>query len=94
MRTRFKDMTYNTKSSTGWLAQLGFIDDWGSEISPSDIPAGSHILAVRLSSGRARLMRSDNLNAFSSDDPPVAVVIMDHLLIDDSNLFNPTARRA
>lgn len=87
-------MTYNTNSSPGWLAQSGLIDDWRPEISPADIPDGNHILAVRLSSGRVHLVRSDNLMDFPSDDPPAAAVIIDHLLIDDSDLFNPTRRRA
>ena len=81
-------------SSPGWLARLGFIDDWRPEISPADIPDGNYISAVRLSSGRVHLVRSDNLNDFPSDDPPAAVVIIDHMLIDDSDLFNPTGRRA
>jgi hypothetical protein len=87
-------MTYITNPSPSWLAQLGLIDEWGPEVSPADIPDGSHILAVRLLSGMAHLMRSDNLNDFPSDDPPAAAVIIDHLLIDDSDLFNPKARTA
>ncbi len=87
-------MTYNTNSSPGWLAQLGLIDEWGPEVSPADIPDGSHILAVRLLSGRAHLMRSDNLKDLPSDESPAVAVIIDHLLIEDSDLFNPKARMA
>ena len=87
-------MTYITNPSPSWLAQLGLIDDWGPEVSPADIPGGSRILAVRLLSGRAHLMRSDNLKDLPSDEPPAAAVIIDHLLIDDFDLFNPKARRA
>ncbi len=87
-------MTYNTNSSPGWLAQLGLIDEWGPEVSPADIPDGSHILAVRLLSGTAHLMRSDNLKDLPSDESPAVAVIIDHLLIEDSDLFNPKARMA
>lgn len=87
-------MTHNINPSPSWLAQLGLIDDWGPGISPADIPGGSHILAVRLMSGRSHLIRSDHLKDLPSTDPPVAVVIIEHLLIDDSDLFIPKSLKA
>ena len=78
-------------SSPGWLARLGLIDDWGPEVSPADITTGGLIVAVRLSSGRTHLMRSDHLHDLPSGDPPAAAVIIEHFLIDETRLFQPTA---
>ncbi len=87
-------MIPNINPSPTWLAQLDLIDDWGPEISPANIAVGSFIVAARLMSGRAHLMRSDHLRDLPSADPPVAFVIIEHLLIDDSDLFVPKSLKA
>ena len=34
-------MKYNINISPAWIGELGLVDDWGPEIDPKDIPAGT-----------------------------------------------------
>lgn len=50
-------MKYNINISPAWIGELGLIDDWGPEIAPKDIPAGTtRAVAVKLKSGRVHLI--------------------------------------
>ena len=85
-------MTYDINPSPGWLAQLGFIDDWGPEVSPAEVPAYAGIVAVRLKSGRVHLMLAEHLKDLPAIDPAVSAVIIGPMLIDDAHLLIPKAQ--
>jgi len=87
-------MTYDINPTPGWLAQLGFIDDWGPEFSPAEVPAYSGVVAVRLKSGRVHLMLAEHLKDLPAIDPAVSAVIIGPMLIDDSHLLIPKALKA
>lgn len=87
-------MTYDINPSPGWLAQLGFIDDWGPEVSPAEVPANAGILAVRLKSGMVHLMHTEHLQDLPAIDPAVSAVVIGPMLIDDAQLFIPKAVNA
>jgi hypothetical protein len=87
-------MTYDINPSPGWLAQLGFIDDCGPEVSPAEVPAYAGIVAVRLKSGRVHLMLAEHLRDLPAIDPAVSAVIIGPMLIDDAHLLIPKALKA
>ena len=84
-------MKYNINISPAWIGELGLIDDWGPEIAPKDIPAGTtRAVAVKLTSGRVHLISWKHVKDLPEDDPAVAVVLVD-ILIDEDQLFKPNA---